>query len=52
MEYTGFINWGPVTALITITDVVKIGGHIASAEATITINGQSKVLTFEFHHLD
>lgn len=49
MEYTGFINWGPVVAIISIYDVVKIGGHIASAEATITINGQSKVLTFEHH---
>lgn len=52
MEYTGFINWGPVEAIISIYDVEKIGGHIASAKATITINGQSKALTFEFHHMD
>lgn len=31
---------------ITINDVVKIGDQIKSAKATITINGQSKVLTF------
>lgn len=47
MVYTGFINWGPVEAIISIYDVVKIGDQITSAKATITINGQSKVLTFE-----
>ena len=48
MVYTGFINWGPVEAIISIYDVVKIGGHIESAKATITINGQPYELTFEW----
>lgn len=47
MEYTGFINWGPVIALIAITDVVKINDNIVSATIEITINGQLNTLQYE-----
>lgn len=48
MAYSGVINWGPVTAYITIDDVEKTGDEITGAEIVITINGQSKVLQYPF----
>lgn len=47
MAYTGFINWGPVTAYINIYDVIKIDDQIVSAEIEITINGRLNTIHYE-----
>ena len=46
MVYSGIINWGPVEAIISIYDVVKTDNQITSAKVKITLNGQTKELTF------
>lgn len=47
MSYSGFINWGPVTAFIVLKNVRLVGGSIDYADVEIYVNEKTHIFTIE-----